>query len=296
MRSTEPNGGSHGGFISPRPRVTSADLSAVTATSALPGETRSRSTQAHRGRAFHSRAWEPEGYIRSVPLWFRFCTCASCYPVATVFFFFALSAVLVEKERTVPDSYPLTLNALVAGCNQKSSRDPVLNASETDVQAGVDGLKSMLLVIERSGGRVARYAHNVERMMNVPQQAAALLAVLMLRGPQTAGELRINCERLHRFADIPGVEALLNELAERPEGALVAELPRQPGSRENRWMHLLSGAPPVPSSSEVDLSAESPSPGISELAAVKANVARLEAELREVKDLLAKVCAQLGIE
>ena len=91
--------------------------------------------------------------------------------------------VLVEKERTVPDSYPLTLNALVAGCNQKSSRDPVLNASETDVQAGGDGLKSMLLVIERSGGRVARYAHNVERMMNVPQQAAALLAVLMLRGP-----------------------------------------------------------------------------------------------------------------
>ena len=204
--------------------------------------------------------------------------------------------VLVEKERTVPDSYPLTLNALVAGCNQKSSRDPVLNASETDVQAGVDGLKSMLLVIERSGGRVARYAHNVERMMNVSQQAAALLAVLMLRGPQTAGELRINCERLHRFADIPAVEALLNELAERPEGALVAELPRQPGSRENRWMHLLSGAPPVQSSSEAGLSAESPSPDMSELAAVKANVARLEAELRELKDLLAKVCARLGIE
>jgi uncharacterized protein len=111
--------------------------------------------------------------------------------------------VLVEKERTVPDSYPLTLNALVAGCNQKSSRDPVLNAAETDVRAAVDGLKSMLLAIERSGERVARYAHNVERMMNVPQQAAALLAVLMLRGPQTAGELRMNCERLHCFADIP---------------------------------------------------------------------------------------------
>ena len=204
--------------------------------------------------------------------------------------------VLVEKERTVPDSYPLTLNALVAGCNQKSSRDPALNASETDVQAGIDGLKSMLLVIERSGGRVARYAHNVERMMNVPQQAAALLAVLMLRGPQTAGELRINCERLHRFADIPGVEALLNQLAERPEGALVAGLPRQPGSRENRWVHLLSGAPPVQASSEAGSSAESPSPDMSELAAVKANVARLEAELRELKDLLAKICAQLGIE
>ena len=79
--------------------------------------------------------------------------------------------VLVEKERTVPDSYPLTLNALVAGCNQKSSRDPVLNAAEMDVRAAVDGLKSMVLAIERSGERVARYAHNVERMMNVPRQA-----------------------------------------------------------------------------------------------------------------------------
>src|SRR6202163_1233727 len=90
--------------------------------------------------------------------------------------------VLVEKERTIPDSYPLSLNALVAGCNQKSSRAPVLNAAEADVQAAVAGLKSMVLAIERRGGRVARYAHNVERMMDVPQQAAALLAVLMLRG------------------------------------------------------------------------------------------------------------------
>jgi len=204
--------------------------------------------------------------------------------------------VLVEKERTVPDSYPLTLNALVAGCNQKSSRDPVLNAAETDVQAAVDGLKSMVLVVERSGGRVARYAHNMERMISVPAQAAALLAVLMLRGPQTAGELRINCERLHRFADIPAVEALLKELAERPDGALVTELPRQPGSRETRWMHLLSGAPAVQSVPAAASAAEPPSPGIDELAAMKANVARLEADVRELKDLLARVCAELGIK
>jgi uncharacterized protein len=117
----------------------------------------------------------------------------------------------------------------------------------------------------------------------------------MLRGPQTAGELRMNCERLHCFADIPAVEALLNELAERSDGALVTQLPRQPGSRENRWMHLLSGAPAVHSSSAAGLAAESPSL-VSELAAVNANVARLEAEVHELRGLLAKVCAQLGIK
>src|SRR5918992_1449728 len=153
--------------------------------------------------------------------------------------------VLIEKERTVPDSYPLTLNALVTGCNQKTSREPIINASESEVQAAVDSLKSMSLVIESSGGRVARYTHNFERVLQVPRQASALLAVLMLRGPQTAGELRINCERLHAFTDISAVEAFLHELAERPAGALVVELARQPGSRENRWAHLLSGAPAI---------------------------------------------------
>jgi uncharacterized protein YceH (UPF0502 family) len=204
--------------------------------------------------------------------------------------------VLVEKERTVPDSYPLTLNALVSGCNQKSSRDPILNASETDVQAAIDSLKGMNLVIESSGGRVARYTHNFERVVNVPRQAAAILAVLMLRGPQTAGELRINCERLHRFADISAVEAFLHELAERPAGALVMELPRQPGSRENRWTHLLSGSPAVQETPSAVSVSEPGGLAVSELAAVKANVARLEAEVRELKELLARVCAELGIK
>ena len=119
--------------------------------------------------------------------------------------------VLMEKERTVPDTYPMTLNALVAGCNQKTSRDPIISATESEVQAAIDNLKSMSLVIESSGGRVARYSHNFERVLQVPRQAAALLAVLMLRGPQTAGELRINSERLHAFADISSVEAFLQE-------------------------------------------------------------------------------------
>lgn len=203
--------------------------------------------------------------------------------------------VLIEKERTVPDSYPLTLNALVAGCNQKTSRDPIVNASESEVQAAVDSLRSMSFVIESSGGRVARYSHNFERVLQVPRQASSLLAVLMLRGPQTAGELRINCERLHAFADISSVEAFLRELAGRPAGALVTELPRQPGARENRWMHLLSGAldlqepaAAVPMSKAVDLA-------VSELAAVKANLARLESEVSELKALVAKICTELGI-
>src|SRR5438094_8700459 len=152
---------------------------------------------------------------------------------------------LVEKQHTVPDTYPLTLNALVSGCNQKSSRLPVMEVAEAEVQAALDSLRSANLVIESSGGRVARYSHNLERVLQVPSQAAALLTVLMLRGPQTVGELRINSERLHRFADASAVEAFLDELANRSAGALVAELPRQPGMRENRWIHLLSGTPDI---------------------------------------------------
>src|SRR5574340_132400 len=153
--------------------------------------------------------------------------------------------VLAEKQRTVPDSYPLTLNSLVSGCNQKSSRDPVIEASEAEVQAALDSLRALSLIVETSGGRASRYGHNIERVLHMPTQSTALRTMLMLRGPQTAGELRINCERLHKFADISSVEGFLTELAERTEGPLVVELPRQPGARENRWMHLLSGVPVV---------------------------------------------------
>ena len=103
---------------------------------------------------------------------------------------------LVEKQHTVPDTYPLSLNALVSGCNQKTSRDPVIEASQAEVQASIDRLKSCHLVMETTGSRVTRYAHNVERVLQIPSQSVALLTVLMLRGPQTAGELRIATERL----------------------------------------------------------------------------------------------------
>ncbi len=205
--------------------------------------------------------------------------------------------VLAEKQRTVPDSYPLTLNSLVSGCNQKSSRDPVIEASEPEVQAALDSLRALSLIVETSGGRASRYGHNVERVLHIPTQSTAALTMLMLRGPQTAGELRINCERLHRFADISSVEAFLEELAERPEGALVVELPRQPGSRENRWMHLLSGVPvideKVPASPATSVPAGDVTVG--EIAALKANVARLEAELGELRRLVDRLYAELGV-
>ena len=198
---------------------------------------------------------------------------------------------LYEKQHTVPDSYPLTLNALVSGANQKTSRSPVIEATESEVQAALDGLKSANLVMETSGGRVSRYSHNVERVLQVPSQSVAILTVLMLRGPQTAGELRINCERLHSFADISAVEGFLEELAARPAGPLVVQLPRLPGSRENRWAHLLSGAPKV----EAVPVAETKEPSLGELAALKADVARLEGELTVLKELVARIAKGLGM-
>lgn len=208
---------------------------------------------------------------------------------------------LVEKQHTVPDSYPLTLNALVSGCNQKTSRSPVMEATETEVQASIDSLKSRNLVVETSGGRVARYSQNLERVLQVPSQAAALLTSLMLRGPQTAGELRISCERLHSFSDISAVQGFLDELATRPAGPLVVELPRLPGARENRWAHLLSGPPkqeaPV-AERRVDGRADGGSGGdvsLGEMAALKANVARMETEIAALKALVARICSELGI-
>jgi len=205
--------------------------------------------------------------------------------------------VLAEKQRTVPDSYPLTLNALISGCNQKSSRDPVIEASESEVAVALDSLRALSLVVETSGGRASRYGHNIERVLHVPTQSTALLTLLMLRGPQTAGELRINCERLHKFADISSVEAFLVELAEREAGGLVVELPRQPGSRENRWMHLLSGAPVIDERASADAVYAIP-PGdvtVGEIAALKANVARLEAEVSELRTMMEKLYAELGV-
>ena len=188
---------------------------------------------------------------------------------------------LYEKQHTVPDSYPLTLNSLVLGCNQKTSRSPVMEATDAEVQAAIDSLKAANLVIETSGGRVSRYSQNLERVLQVPSQSAAILTVLMLRGPQTPGELRINCERMHRFSDLSAVQGFLDELATR---SFVVQLPKLPGARENRWAHLLSGTPKV----------EAPAAETRDVP-LKENVERLERELAELKTLVARIASQLGI-
>lgn len=188
---------------------------------------------------------------------------------------------LVEKQRTVPDTYPLSLNALQAGCNQKTSRNPVIEAGEGELLQAIDTLKDLGLVREVSGSRVSRFEHQLEKVLGVPTQASALLTVLMLRGPQTAGELRLNCERLHRFADISSVEAFLEELAGRSDLPLVVELPRLPGARENRWMHLLCGQP------ENEPKIEMPGSGMSaEMDMLKARVAALECQMAAMRAAL----------
>jgi len=205
--------------------------------------------------------------------------------------------VLAEKQRTVPDSYPLTLNTLLSGCNQKSSRDPVIDATVEEVQVALDSLRSLSLIVETSGGRAAHYGHNIEKVLHIPTQSTAILTMLMLRGPQTAGELRINCDRLHKFADISSVESFLVELSEHADGGLVLELPRQPGSRENRWTHLLSGSPVFEErlASSSTLTTPANDITISEIASLKANVAKMETELNEHRSLINKLYKELGI-
>src|SRR5688572_33116947 len=194
---------------------------------------------------------------------------------------------LVEKQHTVPDTYPLSLNALVSGCNQKTSRAPVMEVSEAEVREAIDGLKSANLVIESSGGRVSRYSHNVDRVLQVPSQSLAILTVLMLRGPQTPGELRINCERMHSFADLSAVQGFLDELAARPAGALVVQLAKLPGARENRWAHLLSGTPTHETAA--------PEPAGHD-GSLKAQVARLQSDLAELQAVVQRIVAELRLK
>jgi len=167
----------------------------------------------------------------------------------------------------------------------------VIEATQAEAQAALDHLKLLSLVTETSGGRSMRYAHNVGKALSIPPQSVAILAVLFLRGPQTAGELRINSDRLHKFGDILAVEGFLGELAER---ALVKELARSPGTRETRWTHLLSGEPSTAAAAPTAASTPAETVSVSEIAAMKANIGELQREISELREAMARLRAELG--
>ncbi len=204
-------------------------------------------------------------------------------------------ATLMEKARTVPDSYPLTLNSLQSGCNQKTARDPVMNLTEAEISEALDELRQLSLVFETSGGRATRYEHNFLRVVSVPEQSAVLLGLLMLRGPQTAGELRINTERWYKFLDIASVDAFLEELQDRSDekgGPLVVKLPRAAGAREQRWAHLLCG--PVDLSLPVAGANSGSRASEEELIALTRRVAALEDTVEQLQNQLNDLRQQLG--
>ena len=151
---------------------------------------------------------------------------------------------LMEKEATTPEYYPLSLNALVNACNQKSNRDPVLNLQESEVEDAIESLREKKFVLIVTGsGRVTKYAQRISETLNLGRRESAVLCTLLLRGQQTLGEVKDRSERLFAFGDLSEAEAALERLAVWPDAALVQKLPRQPGQKESRYAHLLAGEP-----------------------------------------------------
>lgn len=208
---------------------------------------------------------------------------------------------LMEKARTVPDSYPLTLNSLVLGCNQKNSRFPSMELSENNVFTALTAMKLIVneaqqpLIREVSGSRSTRFEHNFQRAVGVPEQCAVILGLLMLRGPQTAGELRINADRWYKFGDISAVEGFLEELQDRSTkkgGPLVQKLPRASGTREQRWAHLVCGP--------VDLTQLATENEAQELAAnegsvIHQRISALEQEVTHLRQIVENLSKELGL-
>ena len=207
---------------------------------------------------------------------------------------------LMEKARTVPDSYPLSLNALMLGCNQKTSREPLMDINDDDARDALQTLKSQSLVFEGSTSRVPRFEHNFQRAAAVNEPQAVALGLLMLRGPQTAAELRLNGDRWYKFADGNAVEDVLLALQQRGDDggqAMVRKLPKMPGAREARWIHLLCGEPDL---SALQAAASVPSRGdgdglVARLTALETTVASLRADNLQLRAHITSISEQLGI-
>ncbi|MGD9339893.1 MAG: DUF480 domain-containing protein [Chromatiales bacterium] len=201
---------------------------------------------------------------------------------------------LLEKEITTPDQYPLSLNALTNACNQKSNRDPVMSLDEAQVLAALDSLRGKHLILEKSGfgSRVPKYQHRFCNTqfgtLQFSEQEFGLVCVLLLRGPQTPGELRSRTQRLCRFSDVGEVEACLEALADRDDGPFVVRLAREPGKRESRYAHLFSGE--VQSGAAATSAAADPdhSPSLG------ARVYRLEQQVADLAEQLGRLRKSLG--
>jgi uncharacterized protein YceH (UPF0502 family) len=193
---------------------------------------------------------------------------------------------LIEKDITTPDYYPLSLNALVNACNQKNNRDPVMTLDEDAARAALESLQKHRLAGPASGadGRVTKYEHRLQEVFNFDRRETAILCVLLLRGAQTPGELRGRAERMYRFEELEDVHATLDRLSQR-EPPLVAVLPRQPGTKESRYLHLLSDAPPT----EPPPTRTSPSSS-----AADDRIAQLENEVADLKKEVAEMREQLA--
>jgi hypothetical protein len=186
---------------------------------------------------------------------------------------------LIEKEATTPDYYPLSLNALVNACNQKSNREPVVDYDEDTVYGAVDSLREKRFAVTIvGGGRVNKYAQRISETLNLGRRELAVLGVLLLRGPQTLGEIKDRSERMYSFADLEETERVLEKLAEWPGMPLAKKLPRQPGQKEARYGHLLAGEPAAGTWAEA---ASPPPPG--RLAQLEQEIQQLRSELSDLK-------------
>jgi uncharacterized protein len=210
----------------------------------------------------------------------------------------ALSAVqarvlgaLVEKEITTPEYYPLSLNALVNACNQKSNRDPLMQLEESDVRKALLDLESQALVRSIAESRATKFAHRLQDAFNFYRPEIAILCELLLRGPQTPGELRTRASRMHPFEDLESVHSALGRLSKR-EPPLVAVLPRQPGTKEARYAHLLADGLPLPAAEPGEpLRPAGPEPRLplaaGQAEALRAEIESLRAELRRLEEQFA---------
>lgn len=202
---------------------------------------------------------------------------------------------LIEKDITTPDYYPLSLNALVNACNQKNNRDPVMALDEDAVRAALESLQDKRLAgpASEADSRVTKYEHRLQEVFNFDRREIAVLCVLLLRGPQTPGELRSRTERMYRFEALEDITATLDRLSGR-NPALATVLPRQAGTKESRYMHLLSEKP-LSHSEEIACAAESGAQhGVDRVGRLENDVADLKREIAEIRTQLAEFSKRLS--